>query len=231
MTTEEIHNTALHESGHSFAATAYRIANFPRVTPDKPQLPNSTEYMKGICHLEQPMTQFQAAVIGWAGVLAVCMFGEPPAYAPPFKPATLKQLRVWHEMAMARLEYFSSTDRKMIAGYERFWQSCKSAFLILSRNKSLVKWLAKHLAVDAAKRQTESYSLTMNPIILTPPSPEPVTESFQLPDTPLELPGRIQMLKNFLASMAPDDPQRPKFQRMLECLERGEKLPDENPLP
>jgi hypothetical protein len=226
MTTEEINQTALHEASHSFAALAYHIANFPRVTPDKPLMPHSTETVNGICQIEQSVTPFQNAVIGWAGILGVCMFGSPPVYAPPFKPSTLTQLRVWHDMMLAQIRNLSSTDRAMIIGYKKFWQSCKAAFLILSKNKSRVKWLAKHLAADAEKRQAESndvFSLQIEPV-----KPNaPMTEIFE---ASLSLSSNVEVLRKFLSRMSPDDPQRPKFQKMLECLERGEKLPDETTL-
>jgi hypothetical protein len=214
MTEKEIFLTALHESGHAFAASAFRIASYPMVTPEQPMLAHSAETVNGICYHDRTATPYQRAVIGWGGLLSVCMFGEPPEYAPPFKPSTLKQLRLWHDMVLARFGNLSSTDRAMIGGYKRLWQSCRATFLILSKNASQVKWLARHLAADAEKQQA-----TLNESV-------PMLELFEKPES-LELPDRQQVLKDFLSRMSADDPARPKFQRWLACLERGELPPEE----
>jgi hypothetical protein len=179
--------------------------------------------MNGICQIKEAVTPFQSAVIGWAGVLGVCMFGEPPAYAPPFKPSTLRQLRVWHDMMLAQIQYLSGTDRAMIIGYKKFWQSCKAAFLILSKNKSRVQWLAKHLAADAEKRQANSFSLT-------PDLPKPMNTMAENPiafepSNPFQL--RAVLIESLLKTKSADDPDVPRLKQCLEFYRRGQFPPPE----
>lgn len=230
MKPEEIHRAAIHEAGHYIGCAHFKMRAWPQVVPERFYTVGPTKAIScdGVCVIPDPLTAFQSCVVGWCGPLAQCLTGANESWMPLFK-VTERTLRDWYLMLLARLEHLSAEDARMIRGGKgKIWLACKSAFKILSRNRPRLKRIALHLAADAEKRQAASYNLTienpeMNPTIprLPEPEPEPLTE------TPLALPGRAQALKSFLARLRPDDPQRPKFQRMLECLERGEKLPDE----
>jgi len=234
MTSTQINETAVHEAGHFLGCAHFQMRAFPEVTPFGFYSPSSTVPCTGVCRIPDPLTPYQACVVGWCGPLAQCLTGATESWMPSFK-VTERTLRDWYLMLLARLEHLSAEDARMIRGGQgKIWLACKSAFKILSRDKPRLKRIARHLAVVAEKEQANPFSLKlttpyepMNATIPRLPEPEPMTDDFQLPETPLALPGRIQVLKNFLARMMPDDPERSKFQDMLARIERGEKLSPE----
>jgi hypothetical protein len=114
------------------------------------------------------------------------------------------------------LELLSEGDAQMIRrGGRNVWRCCKSAYKILSRQKARFKRLSKHLADDAVKKQIK---LNQNKSSI-------MIELFEKPES-LELPDRQQVLEAFISRLPADDPARPRFKKMLECIERGEKLPN-----
>jgi hypothetical protein len=214
MTKEEITATAFHEAAHFLGCAYFQVRAFPEVTPEGLYSPGSTVQHAGLCHIPDPLTAYQACVVGWSGPLGQCLAGAFHDWMPKFIP-TQKTLRDWFLMMLARLENLSDEDARMIRGGQRkIWLACKSAFKLLSRDKVRLKRIARYLASDAEKRQ-----ITLN-------NESIMTELFQKPES-LELPDRQQVLKDFLSRMSADDPARPQFQKMLESLERNEKLPDE----
>lgn len=230
MTTTEINRVAIHEAGHAVVANHFGIASVPEIFLDERTFPGTALIQAGQCELEPNHSPYEGCCIAWAGLLAECVLGEKiPPFAPPFRP-TSRDLESWHSMMFCRMKDFSPGDRALIIrGYKQSLKACRNAYRIIRKNTAALKRLAKHLASDATKRQavTNEPIGQMNPTIprLPEPEPEPLTDILR--ETPLEIPGRAQVLKGFLARMKSDDPQRPKFQRMLECLERGEMLPND----
>lgn len=232
MTAEQIHQVAAHEAGHAIVANRFGVSSVPEIFLDGRTFPGTSLVQAGECQLENNHTPYQGVAIAWGGLLAECLLGEKiPSFAPPFRPSA-RDLESWHSAMFCRMKNFSPGDRALIMrGYKQSLKACRAAFKIIRKNTAALKRLAGHLADHARKQQAESYSLTiekMNPTIPKLAEPEPVNENFQLPETPLELPNRVQMLKNFLARVSADDPQKQRFEQMLAHLERGLPLQDEN---
>jgi len=149
----ELISTTIHEAGHAVCATRFRIAAFPEITPGgfSQILQKTDPGVTGLCHFDSgPITQFQSAVIAWCGPMSECLLGQPPFFLPQFKPSRAL-LRDWHSAAMQQVGRFSDTDRRGILGYRDTWRSCKSAFQVVTRNKSRIVRLAKAIAGQTEK--------------------------------------------------------------------------------
>jgi hypothetical protein len=148
MNPDDNFTIAIHEAGHSVAASHFRIAAYPEITPGgESRLTGAIDPKHaGVCHLDDGLvTNFQDAALCWAGPLSECLYGTPPSWTPPFKPSRL-MLRDWHGMMMQQIKQFSDGDRVGILGYRDTWRSCKSAFKIVRKNKARIIRLAKALA-------------------------------------------------------------------------------------
>jgi hypothetical protein len=149
QTMNENLNIAVHEAGHSVAASFhFKIPAYPEILNEGSSVATQTRYpdYAGLCSYDDgPISKFQLAAISWSGMLAQCLYAEPPTWMPPFKPSRL-MLRHWHGMAMVQIKLFSEGDRAGILGYRDTWRACKSAFSIVRKNRPQIIRLAKALA-------------------------------------------------------------------------------------
>jgi hypothetical protein len=158
MNTIEYFSTAVHESAHAVAADHFKIPSYPEVfTGGRSVLfpaEVSTSYA-GRCHLESPVTEFQQAVISWAGPMGQAMFSTSPDWFPPFKPSE-KMLRDWFSMMLNQLRRLSDGDARGIRGYKDQWRACRSAFAILRKNRARIIRLGKCLAQVQVNAEREA---------------------------------------------------------------------------
>ncbi len=153
MSSDDNYSVAIHEAGHSVAASHWKIPSYPEVLRDGQSVATQTAYpdYAGLCSYDGGLIPpFQFAVISWSGMMAHCLFGDPPAWAPPFKPSA-KLLRDWHGMIMQQIRRLSDGDRAGILGCRDTWRSCKSAFRIVRSNQARIVRLAK--AMTGARRE------------------------------------------------------------------------------
>ncbi len=139
------YSTRIHEASHFVAADFFHIPSYPEITPGGySQIAESTTpHTAGLCHFEEPVTQFQRAVICWAGIIGEVLYGTAPFWAPPFKPCA-RNLRDFYSMMMHQLQRLSDTDRAGILGCHRNrWRAFKSAFNIVRKNRPRIMRLAK----------------------------------------------------------------------------------------
>ncbi len=143
MTPEQIIiATAWHEAAHSLAFSYYGIPNDPQVFVPQEQVVAGAPALAGACVAEGPVTPWQGAVVGWAGVLGQCLAGHSYEWMPPYKPTATK-LRDFHSAVLCRLWNLSLEDQKLIRGcYGRSWSACRFAFKILSRDRKHLRALA-----------------------------------------------------------------------------------------
>jgi hypothetical protein len=160
---------AIHECGHFVAASHYEIPACPELTPGgvsrlAPEMSNPSH--AGVCHTELPYSRFQYSVICWSGILAECLLGVAPSWAPPFPPSS-RNLKDWHLMVLNQADKLSRGDQLGIFGtcdtgdskiftQGGVWRSCKSAFRILRSNRGRITRLAKALTEAKAKGDRET---------------------------------------------------------------------------
>jgi hypothetical protein len=203
--TPDSHRVAAHEAGHFMACSHFRIYADPVVFGEHDKRPASDgRLLAGECRMDKNGTPFQNAVIGWCGVLAEHVLGLPEKTLSPSFPLTKETLREFHSMAMCNFERLSLGDQLMIAEYK---PSCflpfKTAFRILTRNKSKLRRLASMLTNQAETAM------------------EPVPE-YTIKFSPQD---RAVLLEKHLAGLKQDDPDRERLARILEHLKRGEEPP------
>jgi hypothetical protein len=147
-------SVAVHEAGHSVAASHFKIPSYPELTPhgfSRLTQSVSPEHA-GLCHYDTaPINPFQYAVISWSGMMGQCLYGQPPFWAPPFKPCAM-MLRDWHGMMMQQIARLSDGDRSGIIGYRDSWRSCKSAFAIVRKNRARILRLARAMTGAHAEK-------------------------------------------------------------------------------
>jgi len=147
-------SVAVHEAGHSVAASHFKIPSYPELTPhgfSRLTQSVSPEHA-GLCHYDTaPINPFQYAAISWAGMMAECLYGQPPFWAPPFKPCAM-MLRDWHGMMTQQIARLSDGDRSGIIGYRDSWRSCKSAFAIVRKNRARIIRLARAMTGAHAEK-------------------------------------------------------------------------------
>jgi len=162
-------NIAIHECGHFVAASHYEIPACPELTPGgvsrlAPEMSNPSQ--AGVCHTAPPFSKFEYSVICWSGILAECLLGVAPAWAPPFPPSA-RNLKDWHLMVLNQADKLSRADQLGIFGAcdtgdsKKFtagavWRSCKSAFQIIRGNRARITRLAKSLIRSKAKAEQEA---------------------------------------------------------------------------
>jgi hypothetical protein len=147
-------SVAVHEAGHSVTASHFKIPSYPELTPhgfSRLTQSVSPEHA-GLCHYDTaPINPFQYAAISWAGMMAECLYGQPPFWAPPFKPCAM-MLRDWHGMMTQQIARLSDGDRSGIIGYRDSWRSCKSAFAIVRKNRARIIRLARAMTGAHAEK-------------------------------------------------------------------------------
>jgi hypothetical protein len=133
-------------------------------------------------------------------------------WMPVFKPSE-KDLWDWYLMVSQKLSCLSEADRRMIiACYKKSWRACQTAFAILTRNKSRLRRLARHLTADAIQKQ----EIPMTPL------PDKTETS---PSDAIQF--RAALLENLLKQKSAGDPDVPRLKQCLEYLRRGQFPPDE----
>jgi len=145
MNPDDTFSVAVHEAGHSVSASHYKIPSYPEILHDGQSIATQTVYpdYAGLCSYDGgPVPKFQLAVISWSGLISQCLYADPPAWAPPFKPSR-KLLRDWHGMVLTQIKRLSDGDRAGILGSRDNWRSCKSAFAIVCRNRARIIRLAR----------------------------------------------------------------------------------------
>jgi hypothetical protein len=157
MNATDYFSTAIHEASHHAAADSFKIPSYPEVTPGGRSVLFPAEFpgIAGLCHLENPVTKFQSAVISWAGPLGQAMYAETPDWFPPFKPSE-KMLRDWFSMVMQQINRLSDGDRCGIRGYKDPWRACRSAFAVVRKNRARIVRLAKCLAATIANADRQA---------------------------------------------------------------------------
>jgi hypothetical protein len=145
MNPDDTFSVAVHEAGHSVSASHYKIPSYPEILHDGQSVATQTMYpdYAGLCSYDGgQIPPFQLAVISWSGLISQCLYADPPAWAPPFKPSG-KLLRDWHGMVLTQIRRLSDGDRAGILGSRDNWRSCKSAFAIVCRNRARIIRLAR----------------------------------------------------------------------------------------
>jgi hypothetical protein len=213
MTTEEI--IALHETAHFAVAGALGVNALPVVFDENQQFPQSNGVtVAGECRLEigASLSDFQRATIGWSGIVLEGLLGIKHSLSLPW-PLTKATMRDWHRTAMADFETLSIGDQRLISGYKRSsWTTFKAAFRIVRKNKSRIVRLAKLLVENRGAPWLASP--------WQPPQPT-AAESEQR-----SIKARAAFLEKFLAGIPADSPDRPKLEKALEYLRRGENPPE-----
>ena len=206
MTEKQAIQTSWHEAGHCVVSLHYGIPAFPVVN----YKPHTAEEFAGVCHLDKNIkpTKAQERAIGWAGILAQGLKGFREDWMPPLKP-TARNLGEWHSFMWVLLDNLSRTDQQLIGiSLTDSLEACRKAYKILKdkKNQHSFKRIAEMLIADARQHM-----------------PKPGVAASADQRVPIET--RATFLKDYLAWMKPDAPDRAKLEKILEHLQRGEEPP------
>jgi hypothetical protein len=188
----------IHEEGHRLANLHYRkncrVVIIPPAERQPQNANDSTIAVGGYCERDslQRITPFQGAVVGWSGIMAEIICGVSPFTK---EKACAKNLRAIYGEVMVSFERLSTSDQRHIYAYKRsFWATFRRAYKILfPKKKSLLKFMA------------------------APVAPPPDTAAIEKE----AIQYRAEILRKYLVGLAQDNPDRPRLEAMLLCLENG----------
>jgi hypothetical protein len=216
ITAEQIIATGWHEAGHHFAASAFGIPSFPVVDSVEGVIVSESETPKlGACFRDSPGTAYQSGVIGWSGELAESLGGffRLKSWKPPFIPDE-RTLHSWHDMMLLRIGNFSAGDRAgILSAPSKTWQTCRSAFVVLTKRKRELRRMARILAKAANEKLTANQP-TESPTMQTTTAESKESISF-----------RADALKRFLSTLPPTHPDLERLTQIYNYLRQGLEPP------
>jgi hypothetical protein len=209
----DLDSLAVHEISHFHVAIFFGIpARVKMVIEDDGWL------RSGFCEREFEGQKFEAACVGWAGVLGEHLLNRVHRCRTPllFSSVTEANLSKFHWEVSFHFNELSDADRQHIVRHADTLESCQHTFRILSKKLREIEADAKLLAdrtrieraaklaarqeFEEAKKQAAQWATT---------APK------------MSIAGRAEHLANFLDGLPPDDPQRIQFAPMLASLRRG----------
>ena len=217
---------AVHEAGHFEASIALGIPATMRVDLD-----DAGNLRGGWCFQDFEGPPFENSCIAWAGIIAEYLCGRIYRHSAQLLfPLNEEHLIRWHSEASFFLNHakgFSAEDRARIVGIVSVaggttLETFQHTFRILKKRVREIEADAKLLADRtrkeitlklAAIREFEEATKTASKWAINPPK--------------MSTAARAEHLANFLDGLPADDPQRLKFEPMLDCLKRGIEPPTE----
>jgi hypothetical protein len=214
----DLESLAIHEMSHFHVTISFGIP--ARV---KMQVTDDGKLRSGFCEREFEGQKFEAACIGWAGVMGEHLLNRVHSQRTPLLfPLTEATIVKWYWEAMFFLNELSDGDRQHIVGHADTLETCQHTFRILSKKISEIKADAKLLAAHtrkevaaklAAIREFEEANKTAAEWAKNPPK--------------MSTANRASILENFLSNLPADAPERAKYEPMLDCLKLGKEPPTE----
>jgi hypothetical protein len=198
---------AAHEAAHYLICAEYGIAASPVIYPEAFRRPapasNGGEVIAGECQIVGKVTPFQAGVIGWAGLIGEALAeADTVIHFPlPLKKSTLRDC---HNIAVCNLDKLSLQDQICISTFKSTWTPFRRAYEILVRQRAKLKRLAAGIKPSSRN-----------------PAPEPTNQP--PPTLTTTIAERAILLEKFLAGMKPGDPDRERFEKILEHLKAGQE--------
>jgi hypothetical protein len=211
----QVHAIALHEWAHCEICSHYGIHSIPKVLKPEERYPETCKndsVIAGTCtravYQKKEITPFQQAVLGWAGVIMELIAGVEKPTLEITLPLNAKNLKDCFHQAMVGFEKISVSDQISICRYKKsYWSSFRRGYHLLRRSRTKIMERAAVMS-RAGEKQT----------LLETPVPA-ISEADAIK-------FRAELLKTFLAAMSQSNPDRPRLQKMLECLARGEWPPN-----
>ena len=200
----DIEIIALHECAHFVVSSALGHNSCP-VIFDEPQPQANGRTVAGQC-LFDPIarpTEFQGAVVAWAGIIIEGLLGITYTLEMPFR-LSKATMRDCYRVVMANFERLSLGDQTLIAKHKDTWRSFKSSFRIVTKHKRRILRLARLMVENKTKEQMTH-------------SAQAPAKSFADLAAPIQVPLHVtaQAIATHLAGLPPDHPDRAKFEAAL----------------
>jgi len=206
---EEKFQIAVHEQGHRLIDLKYKKhCRIVILAPEQryPEHLNASTLVAGYVERDQyqTATPFQQAVAAWGGIMGELLANVPKPTIPISLPVNAKNLRAIFGEVMVGFNQLSGSDQRIICDYKKsLWVTFKRAYHILRRKKKELVRLAEQMC-RAGEKQL---------LLETPVSAKSESDAIKI---------RAAQLKEFLAGMAQSNPDRPRLEKILAHLERGE---------
>jgi hypothetical protein len=214
----DLESLAIHEMSHFHVTISFGIP--ARV---KMQVTDDGKLRSGFCEREFEGQKFEAACIGWAGVMGEHLLNRVHSQRTPLLfPLTEATIVKWYWEAMFFLNELSDGDRQHIVGHADTLETCQHTFRILSKKISEIKADAKLLAAHtrkevaaklAAIREFDEATKTAAEWAKNPPK--------------MSTAARAKILSDFLEGRPDNDPEKIRLAPLLDCLKRGQEPPTE----
>jgi hypothetical protein len=203
---------AVHEVAHFTICSHYGIhSRFKILKPEEQYFETSKNnfVVAGTCtraaHQEKEMTDFQQAVLGWAGAVMELIAGVKNPTLEINLPFNAKNLKDCYHQAECSFEKLSNSDQCSIALYKKsYWTTFKRAYHLLRRKKASIMARAAEMS-----RAGEKQTLLEN-------TPVPAISEAKA------IAFRADLLKKHLAEISTENPDRPRWEKILAYLECGQ---------
>jgi hypothetical protein len=215
----DLESLAIHEMSHFHVAISFGIP--ARV---KMQVTDDGWLRSGFCEREFEGRKFEAACIGWAGVMGEHLLNRVHSQRTPLLfPLTEATIVKWYWEAMFFLNELSDGDRQHIVGHADTLETCQHAFRILTKRiheiEADAKLLTAHTrkevaaklaAVHEAKELAQRLESELRPVLIN-----------GVPQIPVSIAGRAKILSDYLEGRPDNDPEKIRLAPMLDSLRRG----------